>query len=59
MKREVVLNKWAKILYYWSMQAGVDIGAITEDEIPEWDDYPTDKQKQFYELAKKLWQEVG
>lgn len=57
MKREVVLNKWAKILYYWSMQAGVDIGAI--EEIPEWDDYPSGKQKQFYELAEKLWAEVG
>lgn len=57
MKRDEVIDRWAKILYDWSIQCGVDMGLTTTEKALAWEDFPN---KYLYtEVAEKLWEEIG
>jgi len=57
MRRDEVIDRWAKILYDWSIQCGVDMGLTTTEKALAWEDF---QNKFLYtEVAEKLWEEIG
>jgi hypothetical protein len=57
MKQIEVIERWAKIIYEWSYQCGVDLGLARKDDMMPWEDFP--KKETYLKVAEKLWEEVG
>jgi len=57
MKRDEVIDRWAKIIYEWAYQCAVDLLRAKKEDMVPWRVFPA--KDAYLKVAEKLWEEIG